>query len=150
MRGLASGGPRIAAALVAGGGDCYTLYSGRAVEGAGESRNGAAGAVWAESLARYPLIVRCRESYCYHCLTGVIDDNNTVDGHIGSIYLLRVRLKITRNARIKHVGKFKSCMAYKLLIIFKRTRTFEALVRRDFHSRIFILSPVVFMLHWAV
>ena len=59
----------------------------RAVEGAGESRNGAAGAVWAESLARYPLIVRCRESYCYHCLTGVIDDNNTVDGHIGSIYL---------------------------------------------------------------
>ena len=36
---------------------------------------------------------------------------------------LRVRLKIIRNARIKIVGKYQPCMGYKLLIIFKRTRS---------------------------
>eukprot|EP01048_Picozoa_sp_COSAG05_P039901 COSAG05_NODE_20126_length_282_cov_14.031496_1_plen_67_part_10 len=34
----------------------------------------------------------------------------------------RVRLKIIRNTRIKIVGKYQPCMAYELLIIFKRTR----------------------------
>ena len=36
--------------------------------------------------------------------------------------VVRVRLTIIRNARIKNVVKYQSCMAYKLLIIFKRTR----------------------------
>ena len=37
--------------------------------------------------------------------------------------ILRVRLKITRNARIKTIGKYELCMVSKLPIVFKRTRT---------------------------
>ena len=37
---------------------------------------------------------------------------------------LRVRLDIIRNARIKIVGKYYSCMVYKLRIIFKRTHIY--------------------------
>ena len=35
--------------------------------------------------------------------------------------LLRVRLKIIRNARIENVGKYQSCMVSKLRIICKQT-----------------------------
>ena len=38
-----------------------------------------------------------------------------------SIFWLRVRLRIIRNARIKNVCKYESCMVSKLRIIFKRT-----------------------------
>ena len=37
--------------------------------------------------------------------------------------ILRVRLKIIRNAHIKNVVKSESCMVYKSRIIFKRTRS---------------------------
>ena len=37
--------------------------------------------------------------------------------------LVRVRLKLIRNARIKTVGNYESCMVLKLRIIFKRTRS---------------------------
>ena len=36
--------------------------------------------------------------------------------------LVRVRLKIIRNASITNVGKSESCMVYQLRMIFKRTR----------------------------
>ena len=55
---------------------------------------------------------------------------------------MRARLKIIRNARIKNLGKYQSCMAYTLLFIFKRTRRLRTLdkgVRRvgalPVHSR---------------